>query len=39
VLLGGSWNFTYGEGRGAYRLWHGLNDSYDGIGFRCAMAE
>lgn len=38
VLRGGSWNFTYGAGRGAYRLWHGLDDSYDGIGFRCASS-
>mgnify|MGYP001195800229 CR=1 FL=1 len=37
VLRGGSWNFTYGFGRSAYRLWFSLHDKYDGMGFRCAM--
>ena len=37
VLRGGSWNFTYGFGRAAYRLWFPLYDKYDGMGFRCAM--
>lgn len=39
VMRGGSWNFTFGFGRGAYRLWHGLDDSYDGVGFRCASSK
>jgi formylglycine-generating enzyme required for sulfatase activity len=38
-MRGGSWNYTYGFGRSAYRLWFGLTDSYDGIGFRCAQSE
>lgn len=36
VMRGGSWNFTFGFGRSAYRLWFGKDDSYDGVGFRCA---
>lgn len=36
-LRGGSYNFTFGFGRSAYRLWYGLDDSYPGVGFRCAM--
>lgn len=36
-LRGGSWNFTYGFGRSAYRLWFALYDKYDGMGFRCAL--
>jgi len=39
VMRGGSWNFTFGFGRGAYRLWYGLDDSYDGVGFRCAGSQ
>jgi len=39
VMRGGSWNFTFGFGRAAYRLWFGLDDSYDGIGFRCAISQ
>jgi len=39
VMRGGSWNFTFGFGRAAYRLWYGLDDTYDGVGFRCAVSE
>lgn len=39
TVRGGSWNFTFGFGRGAYRLWYGLYENYDGIGFRCALSE
>ena len=39
VVRGGSWNYTFGFGRSAYRLWYGLDDSYDGIGFRCAQSQ
>ncbi len=38
-MRGGSWNFTFGFGRAAYRLWYGLDDKYDGVGFRCALSE
>ncbi|HSB90030.1 MAG TPA: formylglycine-generating enzyme family protein [Anaerolineales bacterium] len=38
VLRGGSWNYNIGLGRSAYRLWFGLDDSYDGVGFRCAAS-
>ncbi len=38
VLRGGSWNYNFGLGRAAYRLWFGLDDSYDGMGFRCASS-
>jgi len=38
-MRGGSYNFTFGFGRSAYRLWYGLDDSYDGVGFRCALSE
>jgi formylglycine-generating enzyme required for sulfatase activity len=38
VLRGGSWNYSFGSGRTAYRLWFGMDDSYDGMGFRCAQA-
>ena len=38
VMRGGSWNYTYGFGRSAYRLWFGLDDKYDGVGFRCALS-
>jgi len=39
VVRGGSWNLTFGFGRATYRLWYGLDDSYDGIGFRCASSR
>ena len=38
LLRGGSWGIDYGFARSAYRLWHGLDDSYDGVGFRCARS-
>lgn len=38
-MRGGSYNFTFGFGRAAYRLWYGLDDSYDGVGFRCASSD
>ena len=38
-MRGGSYNFTFGFGRAAYRLWYGLDDSYEGVGFRCALSE
>ncbi|MDE3088093.1 MAG: formylglycine-generating enzyme family protein [Chloroflexota bacterium] len=36
VMRGGSWKNNFGAGRSAYRLWFGLDDSYDEVGFRCA---
>lgn len=39
VMRGGSWNINFGFGRAAYRLWFGLDDSYDFVGFRCADSE
>ena len=39
VMRGGSWNINFGFGRSAYRLWFGLDDSYDFAGFRCARSE
>jgi serine/threonine-protein kinase len=39
VMRGGSWNLDFGFGRSAYRLWFGLDDSYDDVGFRCARSE
>ncbi len=39
VLRGSSWNLNYGFARSAYRLWFGIYDSYDGMGFRCALSE
>jgi formylglycine-generating enzyme required for sulfatase activity len=39
VLRGSSWNLNYGYARSAYRLWFGIYDSYDGMGFRCALSE
>jgi formylglycine-generating enzyme required for sulfatase activity len=39
VMRGGSWNINFGFGRSAYRLWFGLDDSYDFVGFRCASSE
>lgn len=38
VLRGGSWKNNFGLGRSTYRLWFGLDDSYDDIGFRCARS-
>ena len=38
-VRGGSWNWTYGYGRSAYRLGFGKDNTYDGIGFRCAEAS
>jgi len=38
-MRGGSYNFTFGFGRSAYRLWYGLDDKYEGVGFRCAVSE
>lgn len=38
-MRGGSYNFTFGFGRAAYRLWYGLDDSYEGVGFRCALSD
>ena len=38
-MRGGSYNFTFGFGRSAYRLWYGLDDAYDGVGFRCGSSE
>ena len=38
-MRGGSYNFTFGYGRSAYRLWFGLDDAYEGVGFRCALSE
>jgi len=37
-MRGGSWGWTFGYGRSAYRLWYGLDDSYDNVGFRCAQS-
>lgn len=39
VMRGGSWNWTFGFGRAAYRLWYGKDDKYDAVGFRCAVSE
>jgi formylglycine-generating enzyme required for sulfatase activity len=39
VMRGGSWNVNFGFGRSAYRLWFGLDDSYDFTGFRCARSQ
>ncbi len=39
VMRGGSWNVNFGFGRTAYRLWFGLDDSYDFAGFRCARSQ
>ncbi len=38
-MRGGSWNWTFGYGRAAYRLWYGKDDKYDAVGFRCAVSE
>lgn len=38
VVRGGSWSMLFGFGRGAYRLWYGLDDAYEDIGFRCALS-
>lgn len=39
VVRGGSWSTMFGFGRGAYRLWYGLDDAYEDIGFRCALSD
>jgi eukaryotic-like serine/threonine-protein kinase len=39
VMRGGSWNINFGYGRSAYRLWFGLDDSYDFTGFRCSYSQ
>jgi formylglycine-generating enzyme required for sulfatase activity len=39
VVRGGSYNLTFGFGRAAYRLWYGLNEAYEGVGFRCAVSD
>jgi formylglycine-generating enzyme required for sulfatase activity len=39
VMRGGSWDWTFGFGRAAYRLWFGKYDKYEGVGFRCAVSE
>lgn len=39
VMRGGAWKMNFGGGRAAYRLWFGLDDSYDFAGFRCARSE
>jgi formylglycine-generating enzyme required for sulfatase activity len=36
-MRGGSWDWTFGYGRSAYRLWYGLDDSYDNVGFRAGF--
>jgi formylglycine-generating enzyme required for sulfatase activity len=38
-MRGGSWNWTFGYGRAAYRLWFGKDDKYDAVGFRCAVSQ
>jgi serine/threonine-protein kinase len=38
LMRGGSWNIDFGFVRSAYRLWLGLDDRYDGVGFRCAAS-
>lgn len=38
-MRGGSWNWTFGYGRSAYRLWYGKDDRYDAVGFRCAASD
>lgn len=39
VLRGGSWNMSFGFGRSTYRLWFGLDDRYEDVGFRCASSQ
>jgi eukaryotic-like serine/threonine-protein kinase len=39
VMRGGGWKINFGFGRAAYRLWFGLDDSYDFAGFRCAQSS
>jgi formylglycine-generating enzyme required for sulfatase activity len=39
IMRGGSWNWTFGFGRSAYRLWFGRYDVYDNVGFRCASSD
>jgi formylglycine-generating enzyme required for sulfatase activity len=38
VMRGGAWKFNAGLGRVTYRLWFGLDDYYDFVGFRCAIS-
>ncbi len=38
-MRGGSWNWTFGYGRSAFRLWFGKDDHYDAVGFRCVVSE
>jgi formylglycine-generating enzyme required for sulfatase activity len=38
-MRGGSWNWTFGFGRAAFRLWYGKDDRYDAVGFRCALSD
>ena len=38
VMRGGGWKINFGFGRSSYRLWFGLDDSYDFAGFRCAAS-
>lgn len=36
VMRGGAWTMNFGGGRSTYRLWFGLDDAYNFVGFRCA---
>jgi formylglycine-generating enzyme required for sulfatase activity len=38
-MRGGSWNWIYGYGRSAYRLGFGKNNTFEGVGFRCAESS
>jgi serine/threonine-protein kinase len=38
IMRGGSWSVDFGFARSAYRLWFGLDENYDGVGFRCARS-
>jgi len=39
VMRGGAWKMNFGLGRSAYRLWFALDDTYDFVGFRCALSK
>lgn len=39
VLRGSSWNINFGFAQASYRLWFGMDDSYDFTSFRCASSE
>jgi formylglycine-generating enzyme required for sulfatase activity len=39
VMRGGAWKENFGSGTTTYRLWFGLDDSYNFAGFRCARAK